>query len=310
METFDDRIAAIAIRQYSLITLADVKAAGGTKHHANARCQAGRWENPYPGVYRIAGIPWTYEARVRAAVWGAGPGARASHFCACRLHGMGFATAGIEITVPRGRRCFFNNVAVHTSTDLERSNQDYLAHGIPATDPSRTLLDVARRLRPVSLRSAVEAGRRLELVTWSTLAQCLADHARRGRPGICNLRDIIVTGAANHEVTDTDSELLALSLLREHGFPEPALQHRIWHPDGRLLAEMDFAYLDRRVNIEINGSVHLLPEVIKKDEKRDYMLEQMGWTVRRVWWEVPVYEPAEFVRIVRETLRNAPPVSL
>ncbi len=308
--SFDDEIAAIAITQHSLFTLADVRAVGGTKHHANTRCHAGRWENPYPGVYRISGVPWTYEARVLAAVMGAGKRARASHFCACRLHGIGFNTAGIELTVPRGRRCFSEGITVHTSTDLARSDEDFRVHGIPVTDPDRTLLDVARRLRPVAFGKAVESGRRLELVTWSSLVSCLTAHARRGRPGVQNLRSLIATGTANDEVTDTDSELLALSLFREFGFPEPVLQHRIWSPQGQLLAEMDFAYLDRLVNFEINGSIHLLPEVIRKDDERDHMLRQMGWTIRRIWWEIPVRQPDEFIRIVRSTLRDARPVSL
>lgn len=169
------------------------------------------------------------------------------------------------------------------------------------------MLDLAGRLKyPTPLKKAVEDGRRLDLVSWSSLIACLADHSRQGRPGITKLREVVAAAAHRSEITDTDSELAALSLFREYGFPEPAMQHKLFSAEGQLLANMDFAYLDRLVNFEINGSIHLLPAVIRKDEKRDHMLRGLGWTVRRIWWEIPVFEPVEFIRIVRETLADAP----
>ena len=109
------------------------------------------------------------------------------------------------------------------------------------------------------------------------------------------------------EVTDTDSELIALTLLREHGFPEPTLHHRIYAGDGRLVAELDIAYPDRKLDFEINGTVHLDPIVIAKDDPRDAELrERYGYTVRRIWWEIPVRRPAEFIQIIRQYLGPPP----
>ncbi len=303
----DEALARVAEKQHCLISLRDIKAAGGNIDNAKQRCKSGRWEYVYDGVYRIAGVPWTWEARVLAVVLAAGPGTVVSHLCACRLHGFGFTKAPIEITVPRGRRCFINGVIVHTSTDLHL-NVATEVKGIPVTDPNRTMLDIARLLRPVTFRGAIEDARRAEKVDWRSLVKCLAAHARRGRPGIRTLRAVIVANLHNDDVTDTDSELLALSLIRENNLPEPVLQHRIIDVDGVLQAEMDFAWLDSLVNIEINGSVHLQPEVIVKDEDRDYYCTKLGWTIRRIWWEIVVNEPEKFVRIVRETLRSAQPV--
>jgi very-short-patch-repair endonuclease len=114
---------------------------------------------------------------------------------------------------------------------------------------------------------------------------------------------------ANDEVTDTDSELIALSLLREHGYAEPTLQHEIRDVDGRLVAKMDIAYVDRKVDFEIDGDVHLEPEQKMKDEARDAEVREVyGWTVRRIWWEIPVRQPAEFLRIVRQYLSPTEPV--
>jgi len=301
---FDRRIAEIAELQHSLVTLSNVVAVGGTHRHATTRLVSGRWERCGVSVYRIAGTPATYESRVLASILSAGDGAVASHRCAARLLGVGFPTAPPEISIPRGRFHRPEGALVHTSTDLDRCRV-VKPHGIPTTDAARTLLDLGRYIGPQALGRAVELGRRLELVAWSDLAACLATHARPGRHGVRRLRAVIAFGAANDEITDTDSELLALSLLREHGFGEPVLQHRVYDEEGRLLAEMDLAYLEHLVDFEVDGSVHLRPDVRANDEARDHDMRQRGWTVRRIWWEIPVRHPDEFVRIVHQTLKEA-----
>jgi hypothetical protein len=99
----DRHLAAVAAARHSIITRDDVFAAEGNYFHIDARVQAGRWEQVYESVYRIAGVPWTYEARVFAAICAAGDGARASHRCAARLLGYGFWTAPVEISIHRGQ---------------------------------------------------------------------------------------------------------------------------------------------------------------------------------------------------------------
>ncbi|MEY2397933.1 MAG: hypothetical protein QOJ00_1107 [Actinomycetota bacterium] len=304
MADIDRRLAAIAIRQHSLITLRDILALDAKPELAKRRCRSGFWQRVHPGVYRLAGVPWTYEARVLAAVLAAGNGAVASHLCAARIQGIGFVSARPELSIPRGQRCAIEGVTIHRSRDLDKCAVVERS-GIPVTEPARTLLDVGRLVGPQSLARAVEAARRKDLVNWHDLAVCLAGHARQGRKGVRRLREVIAAGAANSGITDTDSELLALSLLREHGFDEPVLQHRVYDPGGVLIAEIDFAYPPSMIAFEIDGSVHLQPEVRRKDDARDDQLHQMGWRVRRIWWEIVVHQPEEFVRIVRDVLRTA-----
>jgi hypothetical protein len=303
MVDIDRRLAAVAARQHSLVSLDDVITAGGTKSHANDRVRSGRWEPVHPGVYRIAGVPWTYEARVLGLVLAGGPGAIVSHMCAARLLGFGFPHADAEISVPRGRNRRIAGVRVHESTDLERCAVR-LVDGVPVTDPARTLLDLGRYIGPQALRRAVEQARRDGLVTWTDLIRCLSVHARQGRHGIRRLRLVIATGMQCDEVTDTDSELMALTLIRESGLPEPTLHHRIYDGD-QLIAELDFAYEDLLVAFEIDGTVHLDPEVRKKDDARDHELRRRGWTVRRIWYEIPIKQPGAFLRIVRDLRRDA-----
>ena len=119
------------------------------------------------------------------------------------------------------------------------------------------------------------------------------------------MRAVVGAGVQNDGISETDSELAALGLLREYGFDEPVLQHRVYDDEGELVAEMDIAYVDKWVNFEIDGSVHLQPDIKAKDDARDHYLRQLGWTVRRVWWEIPVKQPDRFIQIVRSTLRDA-----
>ncbi len=306
MVDLDRRLAAVAVNQHSLVTLADVQDAGGTRGGAHRRVATGRWEQMSSGVYRLAGVPPSFEGRVMAAVLAAGDGAAVSHLCAARLLGLGFVNAAPELSIPRGRRHRPPGIRVHQSTDLDRC-EVRLVGSIPVTDPARTLLDLGRYVGPGALQRAVEQARRLELVCWSDLIQCLVTHARQGRHGIRRLRLVIANGVAYDEVTDADSELMAVSIIRERGLLEPVLHHRVYDGDGALLAELDLAYPDRKAALEIDGSVHLDPEVRRHDDARDHELRRRGWTIRRVWWEIPVRHPDQFARLVRDFLRDTDP---
>lgn len=44
---------------------------------------------------------------------------------------------------------------------------------------------------------------------------------------------------------------------------------------------LDFAFTDKKIDIEIDGGTHNLPEVIKKDKIRDETLKHLNWTVIR-----------------------------
>ena len=183
-DPLDKLLAAIALRQHGIVALSDVVEAGGHHHHARRRLEAGRWIKVHRGVYRLAGVPFTWHSQVMAALKAAGRGAVASFFCAARLHGFGFRNAAVEISVWRGHHHRPEGVKVHTSTDLDRC-EIVERDGIPCTDIARTLLDIGGALKFVqTFARTVEQARRLDKVTWHDLVVCLAAHARRGRRGM------------------------------------------------------------------------------------------------------------------------------
>lgn len=51
------------------------------------------------------------------------------------------------------------------------------------------------------------------------------------------------------------------------------------------LYQLDFAFIDKNIDLEIDGDQHYLDEkIIKSDQRRDKYLEELGWIVIRVKW--------------------------
>lgn len=301
MGDLDRRLAIVAATQRQLITSADVCAAGGNLDHISARCRAGRWLTVDRGVYLIHGAPIDWGVRMLASVLAAGPGAIASHLAAARLYGVpGYSTAGRELSIPRGRQYRRPQVRTHESTDLDRCDRRVI-DAIPVTDPARTILDLGRYVGEQRLTRAIEWCRRKDLVTWSSLISTLHRHARRGRPGVRRLRQVIAANAHREEISDTDMELAVLALLLEHGLPEPVLHHRVTDGD-RFVAEVDLAYPSARVAIECDGGIHLEREVWEADQRRGNDLALLGWLVLHFTWERYRTRPGAIVAEVRAAL--------
>lgn len=304
MSQLDDALLPVFARQHWLVTLADVHEAGGSEAQIWRRTAIGRWQVADERVYRLVGAPSTWHGRVLTPLLSCGTGAAASHSCAAALHGIpGFGQGAPEISVVRGSKFRRTEVRVHTSTDLDRC-RIVLRQGIPTTDINRTLLDVGRHVGDQRLGRAIEFARRAELTTWSELIQNLTRHARRGRPGVARMRRVIAANAHRAEVTDSDFELLVIALLLEHGLPEPVLHHRVLAGD-RFVAEVDLAYPELRLAIELDGRIHAEEEIRERDLPRQNDLILSGWTVLRFTYRRFQERPLSIVAEVRDARRLA-----
>lgn len=55
-----------------------------------------------------------------------------------------------------------------------------------------------------------------------------------------------------------------------------------WIQEYPLLRySLDFAFIDQKINVEVDGGTHNLDSVIKKDNERDLKLSSLGWKVFR-----------------------------
>src|SRR3546814_17320649 len=87
MSELDHELALTAEQQLALVTLDDVRRAGGGRDHLYDRARAGRIERVAPTVYRVRGAPRSPATQLLANVLSAHGLAAAPHLAAAsRLH--------------------------------------------------------------------------------------------------------------------------------------------------------------------------------------------------------------------------------
>lgn len=123
---------------------------------------------------------------------------------------------------------------------------------IPVTTPARTLLDIAGVAQLDRVEEALDDALRRKLVSLSRLRWRLRKTGGMGTPGTAAMRALIDARANGLPVPQSVFETRLLRLLKEAGLPEPVLQHEI-RDRGRLVAVVDFAFVDERVAIEADG---------------------------------------------------------
>lgn len=288
-----------------MVTLADVLHAGGVRQNVATRTRSGLLIPQERGVYAIAGAPSDRDRDVLATMLASRGLVAVSHLAAARRFGIpGYARAGTELSIERGVRLRRAGLRIHESTDLDRCRITDI-NGLPTTDAGRTLLDLARYVGPQRLLRNLEWCRRQRLLDWPDIIDTLVRHARRGRPGVRLLREVIAGNCHRTVITDSEFELLVLALLVEHGLPEPVLHHEVWDGD-RFVAEVDLAYPDRKIAMECDGPAHLLPAVQEKDLPRQNDLVLLGWTVLRFTPERYRRRPKSIVSEVQQAYRGHP----
>ena len=67
------------------------------------------------------------------------------------------------------------------------------------------------------------------------------------------LRTVLDEWNPDNPATESAMETLLLQVLREHGLPEPTLQHEVFDALGRLVARVDAAYPAFRIAIEYDS---------------------------------------------------------
>jgi very-short-patch-repair endonuclease len=178
-----------------------------------------------------------------AAVLACGPEAVLSHGSAAALWGFGEESQRlIEVSVPAAIRRRHAGIRVHRRTAL--LPEELTAHeGVPVTDPVRTLIDEATRLRPMQLERAVNEADKLDRVDPETLRAALVRHG--GQPGVAPLRAIL--DRRTFRLSDSDLELRFRPLARAAGLPEP--QTKTW-VNG---FEVDFHWPELGIVVETDG---------------------------------------------------------
>jgi very-short-patch-repair endonuclease len=298
----DRRVADMAAEQRALIARDQALACGWSRTTLHRRRRSGRIQLVYPGVYALAGTPPTWQQRVLGACLAVGPAGAASHRAAARLWGLLEGDQPIEITVPLARAPRLPDVSVHRSTDLT-VEQVVRRHGIPVTNPLRTMVDLGAVLGPEEVEVALERGLVARLYTVAAIEHRLDALARSGRSGCGVLRRVLDDRALGVHRPDGLLEPRMARLLRDAGLPPARFQHVVKDGAGRFVARVDFAYPESRLAVEVDGwATHATREALQSDLERQNRLLGVGWTPVRFTWHDVVRRPTDVARVLRSFL--------
>lgn len=280
----DEMVAKAAERQHGVFTVGQIRQHGGSDAALHHRLRTGAWRTfRYRGVYRVTGCPSSWEQELHALVLATEPIAAASHRSAAALLGLpGFSRRGIvEVVTTRAIRDRTPGARVHSSRVLPPEHLT-LVEGIASTAVARTLLDLAGVVPPARTERVLDNCLARELVTLDAVRSAMLLLARRGRPGIAVMRQLLADRAGDYIAPESGLEARAIELIRSAGLPEPVRQLDVGGTDD-WVGRVDLAYPDRRLVIEIDSVLHHTTLIDRQaDEVRDGRLRAAGWRVERV----------------------------
>jgi restriction endonuclease-like protein len=265
----DREIATLAGRQHGVVARRQLLGLALSAQSIKRRVRTGRLHPVHPAVYAVGHTVLKVEGRWMAATLARG--GVLSHTTAAAWDLRPSASGAIHVTVGgTARRCA--GVRVHRTRTLEATTH----RGIPITTPLRTIIDLATTLSGRRLEQALDRAEQRRLIDFSEFAQ---------RPIPPSLQAVLSLYTA---ATPTRSELEErfLDLCDDHGVPRPQANVLI---EG---FEVDFAWRDRRVIVEVDGyAYHRAPSAFEADRERDVVLATASWHVLRFTWRQVTRRP-------------------
>lgn len=294
----------LAQPQSGVVTRRQLLAAGWSSSRLHRAIAAGRLVPVARGIYRVSGAPWTRRAAQHAAVLLSGQGALLARWSAAGLHGIAEPRRGpVDVLAPHPRKRPEGSARLLRL----RCTRSLLAdewceiEGLPVTSAARTLVDLAGPASSRRLAELAAAGVRVGACTLTDIRGALEAHPNaRGRARLRAALDLLADDGGRAR---SDVEVAALQALVAAGLPRPVVAHRVVDGRGRLVAELDLAYPDRLLAIEIDGfRWHSSPEHKRRDEERQNGLVLAGWTVLRFSASEVLRRPQRLVATVRDAL--------
>ena len=173
---------ALTRRQNGVVTRSQLLDLGVTRSGIAHRLRIGRLHLLHRGVFAVGTPEVSRLGRWTAAVLACGGEALLSHQSAAEAWGIRGVWAGqIEVSVPIQQKPRVRGVRVHRRRTLEAKDARR-RFGIPVTDPARTLVDLATRLRPRELEAAINEADRLDLIDAVRLRRGRGDALPTRRP--------------------------------------------------------------------------------------------------------------------------------
>jgi hypothetical protein len=268
----DVAAARLFAGQHHVAAQAQLLAVGLTPHMVNGRVRTGAFVRVHRGVLRPAWMPLSDHGRLLAAVLACRPGSLASHGAAAWLWGLD-EQPSCAVSVFGGRHPRPHGVAVH---QVKLPAVPSLRHGIPVTNPLRTMLDLAVYGGGSELTRALDRGVAARLFTFDAVRAELDRWADVRRPGLPLLRAVLDDCGPVSMRSPSVLQNVFARLLRRAGLPPPVPEHEVMGGRYRL----DFAYPDVLLACELDSAAfHSGWEETEADHRRRRVLARLGWTV-------------------------------
>ncbi|HMJ76184.1 MAG TPA: type IV toxin-antitoxin system AbiEi family antitoxin domain-containing protein [Iamia sp.] len=280
MTTWTD-LTHVAERTFGIVTRDQLLDAGLSDRTIDRWASDGRLVPVARGVFRIGGVPPSFEAAVVAAMKVFEGDTWASHHTAARLEKLGLhgRETRIELTRPVELSAQRSIARVHRTTSLPPHHLTVIT-GIPVTSVSRTIFDLARTTGPARLGRAIDVGLLERSCTMGSLYRVLWDLGGRGRPGTRRMREVLDVRGLDHVPPESELEEVGMALLDGLG-----LEWQVEMSDERgYIRRVDGRHPSGRLIVELDGKHHDLESQKLLDRAGDHRLEAMGWDVVRLRW--------------------------
>ncbi len=287
--------------QFSLFTRRQALAAGYSKREIDGRLAKGVWLRVYDGVYQLPGLAASWRRTLLALqLWG-GEDAVLSHRSAAALLRLeGFEEGTLELTLIRRRRPV-DGAIVHF-TDHLPPRQVCQHDPFRITSVPRTLLDLCSVVGEERIEVGLCDGLRRRLTSIAELQAFVDEAPNRGKRGAGLLRKLL--GVVDHRGLRSTFEVLFARLLRSAQFPLQARYNVALN--GKVIAELDFAFPDQRIGVECDGhGSHVQKKDFQRNVNRYNQLELAGWRVLRFTWYDLKHRPEYIISTIRQALAQA-----
>jgi very-short-patch-repair endonuclease len=292
--TTDQVIAEIAARQEGRVSRGQLLDAKVSRREIESRIASGHLIIKGWGVYAVGSGHSSLDAKRWEMILAGGPDSVLAGGAALRKWGAIRYSQPIEIIAPRRVRKKGVKSAFVVLPDDEKTECD----GMPITTVNRALLDSAGTWKPPAIARALNQAEADQLYDYIGLATLLERYPKH--PGAATIRTVLED--RDPATTRSVSEDVVHDFLVEHGFPRPAVNHRVLI--GGEWIELDFAFVDARVDLEADSKFHRTQDQIDRDDERDAILQANEWAVVRVTQRRIRREPERVAALVWGALRR------
>ena len=285
--------------QHGLITRKQALAAGLSRGQIERRIGSGEWRIERRGVYRSTAVPSSFEGRCLALVMGRT--AVISHRAAAALTNLDpFRSPRPHVTVPYGARERGRNI--HVTSQWHHRDQ-VLRRGVPCSGVERTLMDCAGTEPLHVLEIMAESAIRQGLTTWERFGAYVVCHAKRGRDGSADARELLTVRAGTPKVTRSMFSLRVSRLLIGAGIPKPVVEYPVSDSAGRHILAVDLAWPEQKKAWELDGlEWHFGRTEVRRDKTKRNNVKAQGWAIQEILWDMYMDEPEQLIRWARDFL--------